>query len=72
MLRLFALHKVADDGAREEWIFTRILEAASIPWLAGQIYPASQRHIEPLRSEFLANHSAEVASGVLIPTCRSA
>ena len=34
MLRLFTLHKVADDGAREEWIFTRILEAASIPWLA--------------------------------------
>ncbi len=24
MLRLFTLHKVADDGAREEWIFTRI------------------------------------------------
>jgi hypothetical protein len=24
MLRLFTLHKVADDGAREEWIFPRI------------------------------------------------
>jgi hypothetical protein len=35
VLSLFALHKGADDCAREEWIVTRILEAVSIPWLVG-------------------------------------
>jgi hypothetical protein len=30
MLRLFTLHKVADDGAREEWIFTRIRQSGTL------------------------------------------
>lgn len=34
-LRLFTLHQVADDGAREEWIFARILEGVSVPWPTG-------------------------------------
>jgi hypothetical protein len=30
MLRLFTLHKVADDSAREEWIFTRIRQRGTL------------------------------------------
>ena len=30
MLRLFTLHKVANDGAREEWIFTRIRQRGTL------------------------------------------
>jgi hypothetical protein len=30
MLRLFTLHKVAKDDAREEWIFTRIRQRGAL------------------------------------------
>jgi hypothetical protein len=30
MLRLFTLHKVANDSAREEWIFTRIRQRGTL------------------------------------------
>jgi hypothetical protein len=30
VLSLFALHKVADDGAREEWISTRIRQRGTL------------------------------------------
>jgi len=30
MLRLFTLHKVADDGARVEWVFPRIRQRETI------------------------------------------
>jgi hypothetical protein len=30
VLSLFALHKVANDGAREEWIFTRIRQRGTL------------------------------------------
>jgi hypothetical protein len=29
-LRLFTMHKVADNGAREEWIFTRIRQRGTL------------------------------------------
>ena len=30
MFRLFTLHKVANDGAREEWILTRIRQRGTL------------------------------------------
>src|SRR5579872_7528739 len=71
VLRLFALHKVADDSAREQWIFARILKVAAIPGLSRQIASASESHVEALRSKLLANHGAEFASGICIPACCS-
>src|ERR1700722_9129348 len=68
VLALFAFHQVPDDCSGKQRIFSRILKGPAISWIAGDINPTPESHIEPLISQLPANQRAVFASQLRPPT----
>jgi hypothetical protein len=72
MLSLFALHEIADHGAGEKGISSRVFEGAAISRFPSKANTTPQGHVEALRPKIAANHIAERTSRFHIPArCRS-
>ena len=67
MLRLFALHEIANHGPREQRIFSGVLEVPPVPRFARQVYTPTQRHIEALRSQLSTDERAVFAGTPRVP-----
>ena len=55
LLRLNTFGEIADDGAREDWIFTRIFEGTAVAWFAENIDATANGHVETLIAQFSAD-----------------
>ena len=67
VLRLLALHEIADHCSSQQRIFSRVLEGPSIPRFARKIYAPTQRHVEALRSQLSTDQRAVLAGALRIP-----
>ncbi len=60
VVRLDAADVFAAEHARQQRIFAQVFEIAPAPWIACQVYPACQQHVERLGARFGADHRAAV------------
>lgn len=63
ILRLFALHAVADESAGEDRVFAHVFEGSAVARLACEVRASAKRHVETLRAQFTADQRAIFAGG---------
>ena len=67
VLRLLALHEIADHGSGEQRIFSGVLEGPAVPRFARKVYAPTQRHIEALRPQLSPDERAVLAGALRVP-----
>ena len=67
VLRLFALHQIANHCSGQQRIFSGVLEGPPVPRFARQIDAPAQTHIEALRSQLSTDERAVLAGTLRVP-----
>ena len=71
VLRLFALHQLADHGASKDGVFAHIFEVAAVAQLAGKVHSATQSHVVALGAQLTTDQRPVGVCGLGVPTRRA-